>query len=101
MREYLSDRPLKEISGLPYTEEEYERGKEMLKSRCGVEIVQAHGRKIVNLPALTSVNLKKIFQSTVESQCIIIANNGKLDTAEILVSETLDKLAPISRSNTN
>ena len=51
----------------------------------------------MNLPVITSVNLKQIheFYRLLNVSVNSLRTLGKLDTAEILVRETLDKLGPI------
>ena len=69
------------------------------KPKYGVtsEIIQAHGKQIMNLPVITSVNLKQIheFYRLLNVSVNSLRTLGKLDPAEILVRETLDKLGPI------
>lgn len=99
LRELLGEKPKTEILGLPYTEEGYKKAKEVLKAKYGVtsNIIQAHGKQIMNLPVITSVNQKKIheFYLLLNVNVNSLRTLGKLDTAEILVRETLDKLGPI------
>ena len=100
LRELLSNQPKTEIAGLSFTEEGYEKAKELLQKKYGVttEIVHAHGRQILQLPSITSShNLKSIhqFYRSLNVNVNSLKTLGKLDTAEILVRETLDKLSPI------
>ena len=99
LRELLGERPKTEILGLPYTEDGHKKAKEVLKAKYGVtsEIIQARGKQIMNLPVITSVNLKQIheFYRLLNVSVNSLRTLGKLDTAEILVRETLDKLCPI------
>ena len=62
------------------------------------EIVHAHGQQISNLPVIHSTNnLKQIhqFYRTLNISINSLKTLGKLDTAEILVRQTLDKLGPV------
>jgi hypothetical protein len=97
----LDDQPKKEITGLPFSEEGYNRAIEILKKKYGntFEIIQAHGhgREILKLPTITTVNLKQIhgIYRSLNVSVNSLKTLEKLDTAEILVLETLEKLGPI------
>ena len=99
LRELLDDQPKKEITGLPFSEEGYNKAIEILKKKYGntSEIIQAHGREILKLPTITTVNLKQIhgFYRSLNVSVNSLKTLEKLDTAEILVLETLEKLGPI------
>ena len=99
LRELLDDQPKKEIIGLPFSEEGYTQAKEILKKKYGniSEIIQAHGREILKLPTITTVNLKQIheFYRSLNVSVNSLKTLNKLDTAEILVLETLGKLGPV------
>ena len=100
LRELLSAQPKTEIAGLPFNEDGYQKAKQMLRQKYGVtsEIVHAHGQQILNLPVISSSsNLKSIhnFYRNLNVSVNSLKTLGKLDTAEILVRETLDKLGPI------
>jgi hypothetical protein len=99
LRELLDDQPKKEITGLPFSQEGYNKAIEILKKKYGntSEIVQAHGREILKLPTITTVNLKQIdgFYRSLNVSVNSLKTLEKLDTAEILVLETLEKLGPI------
>ena len=109
LRELLDDQPKKEITGLPFSEEGYNKAIEILKKKYGniSEIIQAHGREILKLPTITTVNLKQIdgFYRSLNVSVNSLKTLEKLDTAEILVLETLEKLGPIKadliRTDTN
>ncbi len=109
LRELLDDLPKKEIIGLPFSEEGYNWAKEILSKKYGntSEIIQAHGREILKLPTITTVNLKQIheFYRSLNVSINLLKTLEKLDTAEILVLETLEKLGPIKadliRTDTN
>ena len=99
LRELLDDQPKKEINGLPFSEKGYNKAIEILKKKYGntSEIIQAHGREILKLPTITTVNLKQIhgFYRSLNVSVNSLKTLEKLDTAEILVLETLEKLGPI------
>ena len=99
LKELLDDQPKKEITGLPFSEEGYNKVIEILKKkyRNTSEIIQAHGREILKLPTITTVNLKQIhgFYRSLNVSVNSLKTLEKLDTAEILVLETLEKLGPI------
>jgi hypothetical protein len=83
LRELLGERPKTEIIGLPFTEDGYKKAKEVLKAKYGVtsEIIQAHGKQIMNLPVITSVNLKQIheFYRLLNVSVNSLRTLGKLD----------------------
>ena len=92
--------PKLEITGLPFTEEGYKQAKEILQKKYGVtsEIVHAHGKNILRLPTLQKdSNLRMIheFYRSLNVSVNSLKTLGKLETAEILVRETLAKLGPI------
>ena len=95
----LDDQPKKEIIGLPFSEEGYNQAKEILKKKYGniSEIIQAHGREILKLSPITTVNLKRIreFYRFLNVSVNSLKTLNELDTAEILVLETLGKLGPV------
>ena len=99
LQELLTDQPKSEILGLPFSEEGYERAKEILKRRYGAtsEIVQAHGRQIMKLPNIVTGNLKQVheFYRTLNVSINSLKTLKILDSAKILVQETLEKLGPI------
>ena len=99
LRELLDDQPKKEITRLPFSEEGFYKAIEILKKKYGntSEIIQAHGREILKLPTITTVNLKQIhgFYHSLNVSVNSLKTLEKLDTAEILVLETLEKLGPI------
>ena len=100
LRELLTDQPKSEIAGFPFNAEVYNKAKEVLKKKYGVttEIVHAHGNGILDLPTIKISNNLKLVHKCYRSLSISVNSSktmGKLDYAEILVSETLDKLGPI------
>ena len=64
LRQLLGERPKTEILGFPCTEDEYKKAKEVFKAKYGVtsEIIQAHGKQIMNLPVITSADLKQVHE---------------------------------------
>ena len=99
LHELLTDQPKKEILGLPFSEEGYNCAKEILKRKYSnaSEIVQAHGKEILKLPKISTLNLKQIhkFYHMLNVNVNSLKSLGKLDTTEILVCKTLEKLEPI------
>ena len=99
LRELLTEQPRSEILGLPFSEDGYQQAKQILEKKYGVtsEILQAHGKQIMKLPVITSGNLRQIheFYRTLNVSVNSLKTMGKLDTAEILVRETLEKLVII------
>ena len=100
LRELLSYQPKTEIAGLPFTEEGYVKAKQLLKEKYGKtsEIVHAHGQQISNLPVIRSTtDLKQIHQfcRTLNISVNSLKTLRKLDTTEILVHQTLDKLGSV------
>ena len=55
---------LHELLGLPYTKEGCKKAKEVLKTKYGItsEIIQDHGKQIMNLHVIISVDLKQIHE---------------------------------------
>ena len=105
LRELLDDQPKKEITGLPFSEEGYNKAIEILKKKYGntSEIIQAHGREILKLPTITTVNLKQIhgFYRSLNVSVNSLKTLEKLDTAEILVLETGPIKADLIRTDPN
>ena len=100
MRELLSNQPKTEITGFPFTDEDYEKAKELLhqKYEKTSEIAHAHGQQIANLPVIHSAaNLKQIhqFYRLLNVNVNSLKTLRKLDTAEIMVQQTLEKLGTI------
>ena len=100
LRELLTSQPKTEITGLPFTEEGYNTAKKLLQQKYGqtTEVIYAHGQQITSLPTITSTsNLSSIHQFYRKLNVSInsLKTLGKLDTAEIMVRQTLDKLGPI------
>ena len=97
---YMSDKPKTEIAGLPFTAEGYQEATTILKNKYGVtsEIVHAHGKSILQLPTIHkdySVKMIHEFYRSLNVSVNSLKTLGKLDTAEILVRGTLEKLGPI------
>ena len=94
LRELLTEQAKSEIAVLPFNAEGYNKAKEVLKKKYGdeLEIVHAHGRTIHNRN-----NWKLIHQFYRQLNISVnsLKTMGKLDSAEILVRETLHKLGPI------
>ena len=88
LRKLLTEQPRSEILGQPFSEDGYQQAKQILEKKYGVtsEIAQAHGKQIMKLPIKTSENLQQI-RKFYHTKTI-----RKLDTAEILVRGTLEKL---------
>ena len=100
IRELLTSQPKTEITGLPFTKEGYNTAKKLLQQKYAqtTEVIFAHGQQIASLPAITSTsNLASIhhFYRKLNVSINSLKTLGKLDTAEILVRQTLDKLGPI------
>ena len=98
--ELLTSQPKTEITGLPFTEEGYETAKKLLQQKYGqtTEVIYAHGQQIASLPVISSAtNFSSIHQFYRKLNVSInsLKTLGKLDTAEIMARQTLDKLGPI------
>ncbi|XP_065654634.1 uncharacterized protein LOC136081261 [Hydra vulgaris] len=99
LRELLSNTPKKEISGLPFNANGYEKAKIILNQKYGInsEIIRQHGRDIMDLPYIKNTDADQIhnFYRKLNVSINSLKNLNKLETAEILVRETLDKLGPV------
>ena len=97
--ELLTEQPRSEILGLPFSEDVYQQAKRILEKKYGVtsEIVQAHGKQIMKLSIITSGSLRQIhqFYLTLNVSVNSLKTMRKVDTAEILVRETLERLVTI------
>jgi hypothetical protein len=100
LRELLTTQPKMEIAGLPFTDDGYKSAKDLLKQKYGKisEVIHAHGQQIAKLPIIQSTNNLKLvhdFYRDLNVSITSLKTLGKLETAEILVRQTLDKLGPI------
>ena len=96
----MTAQPKTEITGLPFTEDGYKSAKELLHQKYGriSEVIHAHGQKIAKLPTIHSTNNLKLvhqFYRDLNVSINSLKTLGKLESAEILVRQTLDKLGPI------
>ena len=89
------------IEAFPFTAEEYNRAKSILRERFGKEseIVKAYIKEILDLPSISSPNPRKIGEFSENlTYCVqALQSLNKLEEVNRAVSMTLDKLPAIHR----
>ena len=98
-KELLVPKVRQTIDGLPFTTEEYERAKQILKTKYGKpsEVVNAHIQNLMSLQSVNGANPVKIheFYEKLVTHVQILETMGKLNEIAGYVRITLDKLPGI------
>ena len=101
MKSFLDNRIKRQVDGLPFTSEGYNRSKSILKAKYGKdsEVIKAYTKQSFDLTVIPNGNAKKIheFSGKLNFAVQSLQTMNKLEQVNGYVNTTLDKLPAIRR----